>query len=88
MTREDARDGHTALIAFTSLEGELLEHEDAVRIPLIRGAWRFDAAPEGGTWLDYRCLSDPGGGLPPWLVANAQHDLAVSLVREVMALAH
>ncbi len=86
-TREDAPDGRLVHISFDSVPGELPEHLDAVRVGLIRGDWRFESDGDHATWLDYRCVSDPGGGLPAWLVANAQQDLAVAFVREVMALA-
>jgi hypothetical protein len=86
-TREDAPDGRAVHIAFDSVPGELPERADAVRVGLIRGDWRFEGDGERGTWLDYRCVIDPGGGLPAWLVANAQQDLALALVREVIALA-
>jgi len=55
----------------------------AVRVT-VRGSWRFEVEGAGSTRVEHRCLSDPGGGLPSWLVKGAQEDMAVALVREAV----
>jgi hypothetical protein len=82
--REDSDQGKTIHISFATVDGPLPEQVDAVRVALIRGDWSFQADPAGGTWVEHRIVSDPGGGLPPWLAAGTQQDIAVKLVREVV----
>lgn len=60
--------------------------EEGVRVR-VRGLWRFVPDGRGGTMVEHRVVSDPGGGLPPWMVKGAQQELVVSLVREAIARA-
>jgi hypothetical protein len=84
--RTDARN-HVS-ITFASEPGPPPEKiADTVRVPLIRGDWQFEADPAGGTRVQHRCVSDPGGGVPPWLARGAQEDIIISLVRETLLLA-
>ena len=83
MFRTDARD--RVSITFASEAGPPpVKTGDAVRVPLVRGQWQFDADPAGGTRVEHRCVSDPGGGVPPWLARGTQEDIIVSLVRETL----
>jgi hypothetical protein len=45
-----------------------------VRIPDIHGYWRIEAAPEGGSLIEYVVYSDPGGSIPAWIARGAQVD--------------
>lgn len=40
----------------------------AVRVERIEGLWTLTPQKDGSTELIYQVLSDPGGGLPAWLV--------------------
>jgi hypothetical protein len=53
----------------------------------VHGAWRFVPDGRGGSTVEHRVKSDPGGGLPPWMVKGPQEDLAISLVREAISRA-
>ncbi len=72
-------------IDFASEDGPTPERVDAVRVALVRGQWRFEVDPSGGTRVEHRCQSDPGGGVPAWLARGAQEDILLSLVREHLA---
>jgi len=50
----------------------------------VQGGWRFEPDGQGGTRVEHFITSDPGGGLPAWLVKGAQEDMAVALVKEVV----
>lgn len=83
MTRTDARD--RVSINFASELGDSpTKVANTVRVALVRGQWQFEVDPAGGTRVEHRCVSDPGGGVPPWLARGAQEDIIVSLVREML----
>lgn len=44
------------------------KHKDAIRVEKIDGSWTLTPLPDGQTQVVYMVLSDPGGGLPAWLV--------------------
>lgn len=86
MFRTDARD--RVSIHFASEAGPApVKIGTAVRVPLVRGQWQFEVDPAGGTKVEHRCVSDPGGGVPVWLARGAQEDIIVSMVRETLARA-
>lgn len=43
-------------------------NKKAVRVKRVDGLWTLTPAADGKTHLVYQVLSDPGGGLPAWLV--------------------
>jgi hypothetical protein len=55
-----------------------------VRLPMVRGSWRIDPAPEGGSNLAYRCYSEPGGAIPAFLVRGAQQDSTLDEFERVL----
>lgn len=72
-------------ITFSSEPGPPpVKTQDTVRVPLVRGQWLFEPDGAGGTKVEHRCVSDPGGGVPPWLARGAQEEIIVSLVRETL----
>ncbi|MDX2010951.1 MAG: hypothetical protein SFW67_12200 [Myxococcaceae bacterium] len=83
------RDGARRLIRirFHSETGADAGSPGAVTVTLVRGEWSFGSDGEGGTWLEHRCLSDPGGALAPWVVAPTQQALALALVRDAIVRA-
>ena len=87
MERQTSADGVIS-IQVHSDEGELPEqHSDAVRVPLVRISWRLEPDGAGGASFEYRCLSEPGGGVPAWLAFNTQLGVSVDIVRDVVAFA-
>lgn len=69
-------------------EGALPErHADAVRMPLVRTSWRVEPDGAGGATFEYRCLSEPGGGVPAWLAFSTQVGVSVDIVRDVVGVA-
>lgn len=70
-----------SIIDFASENGDSPEGTNALRMR-IRGAWNFEVDPTGGTRVEHRILSDPGGSVPPWLVKGTQADFVVKIVRE------
>lgn len=55
-----------------------------VRLPMVRGNWRIDPAPEGGSNIAYRCYSEPGGAIPAFLVRGAQQDSTLDEFERVL----
>lgn len=47
--------------------------KDHVRIERIKGSWTIEPA-EGGCDVTYDLFSDPGGGVPLWIINSAQKD--------------
>lgn len=58
---------------------------DYVRLPVVRGAWRIDPDPAGGSFVSYRCYSEPGGSIPAFLVRGAQQDQVLAEFEHVLA---
>lgn len=74
-------------IVFESTEGAPPDaHKGGVRVT-VRGLWSFEPDAAGGTRVEHRILSNPGGGLAPWLVKGTQQDLVTAVVRETVARA-
>lgn len=56
---------------------------DVRRMLVLRGSWRFTADAAGGTWVELRSLSDPGG-VPAFLAVGPQRDMVVAVVRDAI----
>ena len=55
-----------------------------VRLPVVRGNWRIEPAPDGGSNIAYRCYSEPGGAIPAFLVRGAQQDSTLDEFERVL----
>ncbi len=55
-----------------------------VRLPTVRGSWRIELAPDGGSNIAYRCYSEPGGAIPAFLVRGAQQDSTLDEFERVL----
>ncbi|HEX8952443.1 MAG TPA: hypothetical protein VF945_11390, partial [Polyangia bacterium] len=55
-----------------------------VRLPLVRGSWHIEPAPDGGSNIAYRCYSEPGGAIPAFLVRGAQQDSTLDEFERVL----
>ncbi len=55
-----------------------------VRLTVVRGSWRIEAAPDGGSNIAYRCYSEPGGAIPAFLVRGAQQDSTLDEFERVL----
>jgi hypothetical protein len=55
-----------------------------VRLTAVRGSWRIEAAPDGGSNIAYRCYSEPGGAIPAFLVRGAQQDSTLDEFERVL----
>ncbi|MGZ3426662.1 MAG: START domain-containing protein [Polyangia bacterium] len=55
-----------------------------VRLPMVRGSWRIEPAPDGGATIAYRCYSEPGGAIPAFLVRGAQQDSTLDEFERVL----
>ncbi|MHB8418618.1 MAG: SRPBCC family protein [Myxococcales bacterium] len=58
-----------------------------VRIPLIRGSWLLEPEAAGKVRVRYQVFSDPGGGLPAFLVGGAQRRAAIDFLRIILSRA-
>lgn len=56
-------------------EVELAEVSSVVRMPRLEGHYVLTPLESGGTRIEYRLDSDPGGSLPGWLVKQASRNL-------------
>jgi hypothetical protein len=50
---------------------------------VLKGSWRFTVDAAGGTWVEMRSLSDPGG-VPAFLAVGPQRDMVVAVVRDAI----
>ena len=46
----------------------IAEKKGVIRVKRIQGLWQFTPQKDGTVEVVYQVLSDPGGGIPPWLV--------------------
>lgn len=60
--------------------------EGAVQMK-VRGLWTLKPDGTGGTFLEHRCLSDPGAGVTPFMAVGTQRDTLVAVARDVIARA-
>lgn len=65
-----------------------LKASGTVPMAVLRGGWTFERDPQGGTRVEHRCLSDPGGAVPEWLARGTQQEVAVELVRALLHRTH
>jgi hypothetical protein len=56
-------------------EVEVAEVSSVVRMPRLEGHYDLRPLESGGTRVEYRLDTDPGGSLPGWLVKRASRDL-------------
>lgn len=56
------------------------KQEGAVRMPRLRGFWRFVAIDERRTKATYQIDADPGGMLPDWVVERASVKLPIQSI--------
>lgn len=59
-----------------------------VRIPIIRGHWDVFPIADGRLSVQYRIFSDPGGGLPAFLVRGGQRSAAVDFMKIILSRAN
>lgn len=52
----------------TAMPDKVPRNKKAVRVERIEGLWTLVPLKDGSVELTYQVLSDPGGGLPAWLV--------------------
>ena len=81
---ERATRGETATIRYAAIPREAPRDSGAVRMRRLQGGWTFSPDPRGGTLVEHRVLSDPGGEVPEWLARSTQQDVAIAVVRELL----
>jgi len=60
--------------------GPMPKQDGAVRMPRLRGFWRFEALDEKRTKATYQIDADPGGMLPDWVVERASVNLPIQSI--------
>lgn len=61
---------HIVTLNITNIDGVLAKKDKLIRIPMLKGFWRFIPEKEGRIKVIYQIHADPGGDIPSWL-ANA-----------------
>lgn len=61
---------HTVTLDINNVEGVVAKKEKLVRIPMLKGFWRFIPKKAGRIKVVYQIHANPGGDIPSWL-ANA-----------------
>jgi ribosome-associated toxin RatA of RatAB toxin-antitoxin module len=54
-----------------------------VRVTILRGSWTIEPA-DGGSFVTYQILTDPGGSIPAWIGDGPQRDALVDFVRIIL----
>jgi hypothetical protein len=57
----------------------------AVRVPLLRGSYRFEALPGGRTRVELEVQMDPGGRIPRFVLPRAGRTHAIDTLRALRA---
>lgn len=58
-----------------------------VRMETLRGHWRIEADPAGGSRIEYLVMSDPAGSLPAWVARGAQVETTRDQILDTLAYA-
>lgn len=67
-------------ITQTAAPDRLDRRAKTIRIERIEGAWTFTPRSDGKTEVVYQVLTDPGGGIPAWLINR----ISVSMPYDVL----
>jgi hypothetical protein len=73
-------------VQFHVVAGVVPPKEGLVRLTVLRGAWRFEARGEE-TAIEYVSHSEPGGGMPAFLVEGPRRATELEVVRRLIARA-
>lgn len=66
---------------FSAIESSLMPRQDGVvRMPRLRGFWKFVALDERRTRVTYQIDADPGGSLPDFVVERASRKLPLETI--------
>lgn len=60
--------------------------DGVVRLTVLKGEWRFEAAG-GQTMIEYTSHSEPGGGLAPFIVEGPRQSTEIEVVKRLVTLA-
>jgi hypothetical protein len=81
-----SRSADRCVVRFTSTDAGVPPSARLVRVSVISGEWTF-AAVNGKTSVQYVSHSEPGGGLPPFIVEGPRRATEVDAVRRTIARA-
>lgn len=79
--------GDRCVVRFAITDAAVPIDPRVVRLTVISGEWTFAAAPDGKTAVQYVSHSEPGGGLPPFIVEGPRRRTELDVVRRTIARA-
>lgn len=75
---------HTILVKFRSIKSaKRPEVDGVVRVPRLRGYYKFTALAQNKTRVEYQVDADPGGSLPDFIAREASEDTPVNSLRNL-----
>lgn len=69
-----------------AVKGEVPEKEGIVRVSESRVKWVLSPLPTGKTLLLYELFTNPGGGIPAWVVNYFAKQAAIDIVKKMREL--
>ena len=90
--RVRSKDPTTGTVEYrtSSLSEVYPEQDSKVRMPYLKGLWRFTLLPDGRTEMYYQQHSEVGGHIPAWLVNKLAVNIpfhSLSRFRELLSKA-
>ncbi len=62
-------------------------HEDHIRVPRIKGYWKFISQKNGKTRATYQLILEPGGSIPDWLANSTVVEIPFNTMINLRQLA-
>lgn len=73
----------SAVVEMRGLPGYKPEKDGMVRIPYLKGSWRFTATEDGKTRVVYQAHAQPGGSVPAFLANRASTDAPMETLKNM-----
>ncbi|MBL8910077.1 MAG: hypothetical protein JNM17_05150 [Archangium sp.] len=82
-----SRVGDRCIVRFEITDASVPVTPKFLRLTVITGEWTFSPSADGKTRVQYVSHSEPGGGLPPFLVEGPRRRTELDVVRRTVARA-
>jgi hypothetical protein len=84
---QPASSGHCEVTFETTTDASRPPIPGFVRLPIVRGHWDLTPTTDGRVSIRYEIFSEPGGGVPAFLVRGSQKSTAIDFVKIILSRA-